>query len=187
MEPTYKYLVLFPIPEPESSDLCALMNDVAEYTKLPPPYKNIPPHVTFHRPISKINPETLVNLVRSASLQSNKTRITVSSFLPFEKQYIVLPVHETLSFNSLWVELYKLLSCLPQYEHGEFDPDNTLHITVARKVSNVFYNVWPKVRLIPVPILTISVTHIELYRKQLNKEGAVWERIESFPIPDYRE
>ncbi len=184
MTPVYKYLILFPIPEPESSDLRALMDEVAECTKLQPPYKNIPPHITFHRPISEIDLDSLLNIVRSSALQIKKTRITVSSFFPFGKQYVVLPVHATLSLASLWVELNNLLSRLPQYVHGEFDMDNTLHITVARKISGIFHNVWPQIRQIPIPDFTIPLTHLELYRKGIGSEHVVWEKVGSFPIPD---
>lgn len=184
MAPAYKYLILFPIPEPHRGDLCALMDEIAECTKLLPPYKNIPPHITFHRPISEIDLDSLVNIVRSSSLQIKKTRITVSGFFPFGKQYIVLPVHATLSLASLWVEMNNLLSRLPQYVHGEFDMDNTLHITVARKISEIFHNVWPQIRQIPIPDFTIPLTHIELYRKGTDGEHKMWEKVESFPIPD---
>lgn len=182
--PVYKYLILFPIPEPHSSDLRAFMDEIAELTKLPPPYKEIPPHITFHRPVREIDPEILRYLIRSSSLQIRKTRITVSGLFPFGKQYLVLPVHATLGLASFWVELNNLLSRLPRYVHGEFDTDNTLHITVARKVSDVFHNIWPKVCHIPVPRITAPVTHIELHRKELGGQYGVWEKIDSFMIPD---
>lgn len=179
----YKFLVLFPIPEPHCSVLCRFMDEVAEHTKLPPPYIKIPPHITFHRPIAGIEQGALEDIVTSSSLQIKQTRITVSSLFPFGKQYMVLPVHATLGLVSLWVGLNNFLSRLPEYVHSEFDVDNTLHITIAGKTSAVFDDVWPAVNKLSVPNLTIPVKKIELHRKLIDRDDKLWERVASFSIP----
>lgn len=174
-----KYLILFPIPDPYKTRICQTMDEIALHTKIVPPYEKLLPHITFHRPITGIDERVIQNLVLSMSLQAKKTRITVSSMYAFGRHYMVLPVHATHAIANLWVGIHKLLSSLPAYEHSEFDHDNTLHITLAEKTSNIFDEVWPKVRAIPFTEMTIPVEHIELYRKF---EGGIWEKVTSYEL-----
>lgn len=177
----YKYLVSFVIPEPFNTELCVLMDQVSRHTKLPSPYKKLSPHVTFHRPIEEIDEAVIKNLVQSMTLQMHRTRITVSHLFPFGKQYIVLPVHATRRLAKLWVGINDLLSQLPEYEHGEFDHDNTLHITIAENTSRVFDDVWEDIRAISIKPMTISVEKIAVMRKSVT-DGS-WEELVRYDIP----
>ncbi|MBU6388626.1 hypothetical protein KGQ72_02010 [Patescibacteria group bacterium] len=138
--------------------------------------------MTFHRPLTGIDEGVLTNLIRGATLQMKQTRITVSGLHPFGKQYIILPVHATRDTAALWVGINDILSRLPEYEHGKYDGDNTLHITVAEKTSAVFDRSWPAIQeKVKVEPMTIPLTRVALCRK-LEKEGR-WELVEQFPIP----
>ncbi len=176
-----KYLISFPIPDPFCGQLCLEMEKVASITGIPPPFWQLEPHMTFHRPLLGIDEGLVKNLVTSATLQMRQTRITLSGLFPFGEHFIVRPVQATRSVAALWVEINNLLSRLPEYEHGEYDGDNTLHVTIAQKTSAVFDRSWPEIRKIEVKPMTIPLRSIALYRKPA--AGGRWESIASFPIP----
>jgi len=178
----YKHLVLFPVPNPFCGQICKIEDRIAHETGINPPYVKLPPHMTFHRPIAGLNERTLVNLIASATLQVRQTRITVSSLFPFGKHYIVMPEQSTRTVAALWNALNDLVSRLPEYEHGEYDGDNALHITVAEKTTPVFDRVWPTVRKIEIEPMTIPLREIALCRKPI--EGGRWVKVASFPIPE---
>ncbi|MEK7646995.1 MAG: hypothetical protein AAB378_01300 [Patescibacteria group bacterium] len=180
MSDSCKYIVIFPVPEPVLSELNGFMDKIAEHTHILPPYKKMIPHVTFHRPIVGISEFKLKNLVESMALQMRQTRMTTCGFFPFGKQYIVLPIQATRGLATLWVGVNDLLARLPEYEHGEYDWDNTLHITVAEKTSVVFDEVWPKIKLIDIPTFTISVDRVDVWGKPL--VGGFWKKIAYYSI-----
>jgi len=175
-----KYLVLFPIPEPHRRWLMDLMDEISRLTGMAPPYEKIVPHVTLHKPLTGIDERVAIDLTRSAALQVRQTRVNVAGFSAFGHHYIVLPVHATRAVAHLWVSLGELFSKLPEYVHGPYDLDNTLHITVAEKVGGVFEGAWPLVRAIPYEPVEIPVSTIELYSKPL--ERGRWEMVESYPL-----
>jgi 2'-5' RNA ligase len=177
----YKYLILFPIPEPFNATLCALQDRISEYTTLQPPYRKLPPHITFHRPIDEIAEVIIKDLTRSMVLQLRQTRVTVSHLFPFGKEFIVLPIHSTARLATFWVGIINLLKGLPEYKHGPFEHDNTLHITLADQTSSVFNQTWNNISQIPIETMHIPVQKIELHRKPIT--GGFWERIEEFDIP----
>lgn len=176
-----KYLILFPVPEPESSRLISLMDKVASHTRLPAPHTKLPPHVTFHPPVVGIDERVILDLTRSVALQSRQTRMTVSHIDRFGKHFMVLPVHATLSLASFWVGLTQILAQRPEYQHGEFDHDNTLHITIAEKTSDMFDIAWPLVKNLFDEEMNIPVCSVALYRKPI--EGGGWEKLEELAIP----
>lgn len=176
-----KHLIMFPIPHPYRKELCRLMDRVASETGIPAPHMKLPPHVTFHRPLEGISETTLQKLITSTTLRMRQTRITVNSLFPFGKHYIVLPVQATRSVAALWVGINNLLSRLPEYEHGEYDDDNTLHITVAAKTSAVFDTAWPTIQKIHVKPMVIPLRTIVLCRK--TEGGEKWETMQKFHIP----
>lgn len=180
MSESYKYVVIFPAPESAMLELHLLMDKIAEHTHISPPYKKMISHVTLHRPITGISEFKLKNLVESMALQMRQTRMTTCGFFPFGKQYIVLPIQTTRGLAALWVGLNDLLARLPEYEHGEYDWDNTLHITVAEKTSAIFDEAWPKIKLIDIPTFTMLVDRVDLWRKPF--AGGFWEKIASFSI-----
>ncbi len=175
----YKYLVLFAVPNPHLGELEELARKMAEKTGLPPP--SLGPHVTFHRPIKNIAEEKILDLTESMVLQVKRTRVTVSHLFPFGKQFIVLPVHATRVVADLWTGITNLLLRLPEYEHGPYDDDNTLHITVAEKTHRVFDRIWPEVQNMFRQEMNIPMETIEVHRKP--QEGGKWERIALFQIP----
>lgn len=170
-----KFVVIFPIPEPYHAQLILLMDRVAAITGLPPPHHNLPPHVTFHRPLEGLDKDDVYSRVRSAILKIRQTRITVHSLYPFGKHYIVLPVHATLTTSILWVSIAELLGILPEYRHEKYDGDNTLHISVATKTTDVFDHAWPRIARIPMESMTIPLTALSIYRKGLGGGWAPWQ------------
>ncbi|MDO8231635.1 MAG: hypothetical protein Q7T37_00285 [bacterium] len=178
----YKYVVLFPIPEPDSGHIRTIMDDIASITGIKPPHHKLPPHVTFHKPLTGIKEDLLENLVMSMVLQMKPTRLVLHDLFPFGKEFIVLPVQATRCAAQLWVGIDANLSRLPKYEHGKYDGDNTLHVTVAEETSLVFDRVWKtvkrKVRVTPMEVLLDKIC---LYRKPI--EGGVWDLVRSFPFP----
>ncbi len=182
----YKYIVLFPVPVPYRRRIEELMNIAAVYTGIPPPSTKLRPHITFHRPIEGIDEEKLKHLVQSMVLQISKSRVTASGIYHFGKEYIVLPVHATIEVAYLWVGLMKLLSSLPEYRHGPFDYDNTLHVTIAEKTTAVFDTVYPRLHGAPFDAMTIPVTTLEIHRKVIGTEDAAYEKFMEYKIPKRR-
>jgi len=179
----YKYIIIFPVDEePFYGEMREIMDRVATISKLPPPYLKIIPHITFHRPIVGVDEEVIKNIVMGVTLHIRQTRITVNHLYHFGKQYIVLPVQTTRIIANFWVSVNHLLSELSEYEHGEYDQDNTLHITVAEKTSAIFDEIWPLVKNYVDEEITIPVTKIEIHRKLL-EGGSSWEKIAEYQIP----
>ena len=176
----YKYLIAFTVPEPKNLELRRFIEMIAIGASIPAP--KLSPYVTFHKPLVGISEEKIVNLVRSAVLNIRSTRLVLGSPFAFGKKYIVLPVHATLILTKCWVRLDDLFSALRGYQHGEFDGDNTLHLTIAETNASSFDIAWGiatnKNAYHP---MEISVTKLDLYRKPL--EGGIWELVEEFDLP----
>ena len=148
--PMEKYMLSFPIEEePYCGIICSLMDKISVLTGRPPLYEKLYPHITFHRPISGID-ESVIKKITEGSILTHlrQTRISISSIHHFGKQYIVLPVNATRAIADFWVNLSSLLSQIPEYEHGLYDYDNTLHITLAEKTHEIFDSIWGEVRTI---------------------------------------
>jgi 2'-5' RNA ligase len=178
----YKYLVLFPIRGAQGAHLVQVMDRMAELTGLPAPHTQLPPHVTFHKPIAGINEETVLNLVQSVALQTKQTRLTYEAHpFFFGKQYVVVRINPTIELASFWSEVSNLITKVPEYEHGPFDRDNTLHITLARKTSSVFDKVWGELSAMVLTPEEVTFDSVDLYRKPLT--GGAWEQVQSLPIP----
>lgn len=175
-----KFLVLFPLPVPYRKEVKTFMDYVARYTELPPPYIDLPPHITFHRPITEIPFETLYHLVKGACTQARPARMTMDGISHFGSQYIVMPVHVTSQLAELWVQMKMLFERVAEYQHGPFDQDNTLHLTVARKTTGVFKRAWPHIKKLEVPELSVFVEYLEIHQKPIL--GGTWKRVAIFPI-----
>lgn len=180
--PQQKYLVLFPLPKPYVDTVRVFMDRIAVHTKLPPPYLSLPPHVTFHRPIVGIREEEIRHAVATATHRTHRTHMTVGSLFPFGKHYLVMPVHATRALSSFWVGLNNIFMYTPEYECGAYDDENTLHITVAKKTSDVFDDAWPNIARIPVPIMTVPVAQVALYQKSIH--DGTWRVLETFSISE---
>jgi 2'-5' RNA ligase len=178
----YKHLVLFPIKGEPGEKLIQVMDRMAELTGLPAPHEQLPPHVTFHKPIAGIEEQTVLNLVQSIALQTRQTRVTYEAH-PFflGKHYVVVRINPTIELASFWGEVSNLLSREPEYEHGPYDRDNTLHITLARKTTNVFDRIWGELNTWVLTPDEIVFDAVALYRKPLT--GGPWEQVTSVPIP----
>lgn len=186
-----KYLILFPIRGWHADRLVELMDWVATHTKLPPPHVNLPPHVTFHKPIQGMTGDEVANLVASMTLQVKRTRIKHGEHLfAFGKHYIVIPIHATNALANLWAGITRLLSSVPTYEHDPYAHDNTLHITIAAKTTDVFDKIWLDVRDTHIPSpdalaeqgQEILLESVELWKKPV--KGGKWEFLREFPIPE---
>ena len=157
------------------------MDEISKKTGLPVLYQKMCPHVTFHRPIVGINESTIKNITEGTILTHlRQTRISISNIHHFGKQYIVLPVHATKTLADFWVNLNSLLSQIPEYEHGAFDNDNTLHITVAEKTYDVFDTVWKDIRMISFEEMEIPLKKIGIYKKPIN--NGIWQMVEEYEI-----
>lgn len=176
-----EYLILFLIPDPFCIRLCRLMDDIASITRIDPPYRSLPPHVSFHRPLMGIDETALKELLRNIVPQMKQARITLHGVSPFKKQSIILPGQATRGANSIWTGIAAILSALPKYNPGEYDNDRPLHVTVAEKTSCIFDRAWPNIRNIKVELMHIPLQRIALYRKSIEEDK--WKQIANFPIP----
>ncbi len=178
----YKYLILFPIPNPYKDKIIALMDHIESLTGIPAPHKKIIPHMTFHSPIKELSAERILSLTESMVLQISQTRIVTNNLFAFGKQYIVLPAHATRGVASLWVGINDLLTRLPHYEHGPYDYENTLHITIANHMFADFDWLWPKLQNEPTEVMEIPVQIVEVWKKGL-EEGQQWQKIKDYELP----
>ncbi|MDD2657458.1 MAG: hypothetical protein PHD04_02215 [Candidatus Pacebacteria bacterium] len=156
------------------------MDQVAHVTGINPPYYELAPHMTFHRPIHEADEAVLLAGLERVTRLMQQTRATFHGLYALERQYIVLPAQATLHMTRLLVGI-NLLSSLPGYEQGENDGDNRLHIKIA-ETSSVFDRVWPEIQGIRFDPITVPIKTIDLYRKSIVRGG--WEKIESFHLPE---
>lgn len=179
-----KYMILCPVEGQPGKVICTIMDNVSVFTKKLQPYLKLIPHMTFHRPIKGIDEEKLINIAVSAAKRLKKTRITISGLYHFGKKYIVLPVHATLLVAMGWADLFKEVSQLPEYEHSDYDHDNTLHITIGEDLEEVFDTAWSKIqRNCIIDSMDIVVDKIEIWSKS-DRKGSKWRCVKSIPLPD---
>jgi 2'-5' RNA ligase len=179
-----KYMILFPIEGQPGKAICTMMDNISVFTEKPQPYLKLITHMTFHRPIKGVDEKKLIDIAISAAKRLKKTRITVSGLYHFGKKYIVLPVHATLVVAMVWSDLFKEVSQFKQYEHSDYDHDNTLHITIGEDLVDVFDTAWPKIqRNCIIDAMDIIVDKIEIWSKS-DRKGSKWRRVKSIPLPD---
>lgn len=181
----FKYIVLFPIPEPQRNVIHDLMFKISKCIGLEPPCKTIMPHITLHRPIrgGEETGEKIIKIMRSSISGLKQTHTTISDISTFGKEYIVLRANVPLGLASLWVELNEALHKLPGYKQEEFDMENTLHITLASKTSKVFQKFYSSKNELYLPKkLIIPIENIALYRRPTAEENSKWERVKVFSL-----
>jgi hypothetical protein len=178
----YKYIILFPIPDPYKKKIIAQMNRIELMTGVPAPHKKLVPHMSFHRPLEGISEERILALTESMVKQIRQTRIVTTNLFSFGKEYIVLPVQGTRGVAALWVGIGDLLSKLPDYKHGPYDADNTLHITIADHMTPHFDRIWPELHKKPMSSMEIPVQTVDVWKKGL-EEGQKWQLVQQFELP----
>lgn len=186
MAEAYSYLVLSPIPEPHRSSIEKIMDEISGYAGRAPLYTHIIPHITFHRPFEGVSEEKICASVERAASEAHKATFTLGNPLPFGKHYVVLPVHVSLGLASLWVLVNRHLADLPAYKRGQYDFENTLHVTLAEKTAPVFDVLWKKVRNISIPEMKIRVDTLAVYRKPIAARDAEWKECASYSIQEGR-
>jgi 2'-5' RNA ligase len=178
----YKYLIVVRVPEPANKIIRSLMDKVSGYTGTDPLYKKLFVHITLHKPLYGIEEEKLKNIISSVVQKMERATVGLASFHPFGRQYIVLPVIANTGFMIAFIELVKLIMPLRDYEHGEYDFNNTLHITIAEKISPIFSRIWPHIHKMPYRALEFELTTLALLRKPIHHDG-LWEVVQEFIIP----
>lgn len=177
-----KYIIAFSFEKVYDTKLREFMDTVARITNMDALYHHMVPHITLHRPLVGIEYTKVSNLATSIALRLHKSRIRIGGIEHFGKKYIVLPVHATYVIASLWSGIHDLLSQVPEYEHGPFDHDNTLHITLAKDTEQVFDAVWDTIRQkVVFDSFDIPIGAVAIYGK--NQVGN-WDLIEEIPLPD---
>ena len=176
----FKHIVLFPLRDELGERILNYMDQVAAYTRLDPPHRKLLPHVTFHRPIEGINESRLVNLVAGMATMTHVTRMRYAGLDSFGMNYIVLPIQATQAVAALWAAITTLLSTFPEYEHGPYDHDNTLQISLAGGTHKVFSRAWPHISRMHVEPRDIVVDCLEIHRKPV--EGGAWEFLQRFDL-----
>lgn len=183
MTTKYKYIASIPITGEPCERVINYMDQIATYTKVPPPHIKMAPHVTLHRPIAGISKTDLAKLVDGLSqLVFKKARIRYSGMDCFGTNFIVLPIHASRTVAEIWTDMNEQLRRFAEYEHGPFDHDNTLHVSLAGGIHQVFARSWPSIEKMKMSIepRDINVEYLELHRKPL--EGGSWEQIERFTL-----
>lgn len=179
-----KYIILFPITGGSGKSINEVMDKISAITHTEQPYKKMLPHITFHRPIKGVDEEKLINIAKSVALRLHKSRIRLNSLDHFGKEFIVLPVQATKTMATLWTGIHEILAQVPEYQHGQFDHDNTLHVTVAEKLSDIFDNTWKTIQKDCVfEPMDIEVKTIEIHSKS-DEIGTAWECLTSIPLPE---
>ncbi|MHB8913542.1 MAG: hypothetical protein ACYC4I_00835 [Minisyncoccota bacterium] len=159
------------------------MDDAAKVTGTIQPYLRLPPHVSVRGPLSGINEQALVRVISAEVAQARQTRMTIAgSLFPFGEHYVVYPVQTTLSTASLWSGILSRVSRLSGYKASEHEGDNTLHVTIAARTSQVFDAAWPILEKVYIRPMTIPLKYVVLYRK-LEVGSQNWKRITTFSIP----
>lgn len=179
-----KYIIAFLLPHEYDQRIRVLMEEIARISDTEPLYNHMVPHITLHRPIAGISYEKILNLAKSVVLRLRASRIRISGVDCFGEKYIVLPVQLTQTTAAMWVGVHDLLSQVPEYGHGDFDHDNTLHITLAKDLKSKFSETWENIILQKqfTESFDIPITHIGIYGK--NQTTGDWELVESLELPE---
>lgn len=141
-----KYIIVFLLPEWYQKKVEKIMDTMSQQTRQKPLYEKMIPHISIHRPIKGLNFEKVKNLAQSIVLRTHKSRIRVGGIDHFGKKYIIAPVLATKKVAEIWTGIHELFSQVPEYEHGPFDYDNTLHITYAEDMVDIFDTHWPYIK-----------------------------------------
>lgn len=181
MEQNVQYIIVSLIPQPFEHRLERLMDEIGSIIHMTPLYQKFPPHITLHPPLTGISEIALRNALGQTISYAKEATITLDGRpFPFGKKYIVLPVYPTLGVASLWADLTRDLSCLHGYKRLVRTTDRTLHVTLAKKISNKFNRTWPRIKKVETEPMTFKLENIVLYR-QIN--GDPWESIRTFNVP----
>lgn len=179
-----KFIIIFPLPDHYDHKIRSHMDMLAQETHEHPLYLKMIPHISLHRPLVNISFEKVKNLTESIALKLHKGRIRIGGVDHFGKEYIVVPVHATRTIASLWSTVHETFSQLPEYEHGPFDHDNTLHITLAENFSHFYDQYWEKIKAsCGVDAEDVEIDRIAVYGK--SDEG--WEKVYEKHLPDREE
>ena len=178
-----KFIIIFPILGTVGDSIKNKMDIVASTIGFDtePLYKKMLPHISLHRPIDTISLEKLKNSVTSIALRLHKTRIRIGGIDHFGSEYVVLPVQATKTAASLWSGIHELVSQFPEYEHGPFDHDNTLHITIAEGFSKYFDSYWSSIKkFCSIEPIDVTIDTIAIYGK--SKTG--WAEVYNVSLHD---
>lgn len=176
----YKYIILAPIPKPDRSKIVELIDKIAEFTKIQQ-HMQLKPHITLHRPLA-LSEDKIIEAVEGFLSTTNKITVVLGGLSSFGSNYIILPVHTTLELASLWVNLYQRLYSYPEYVTEVFDKENSLHVTLASKVSRVSIETLVKISEIKISSFVIQIEAIEILRKDITRENSRWEKIRKYSL-----
>ena len=185
----YKYLAALIVSPPFDMTILDIERRIAQHTDMPYDSNGLPPKITFHPPITKIDEKTVKTLVHSMSLQVHQTRFITGCLSHFGKEYIVLLICATKTLANFWVGVTNLLARLPDYVHDPHDSDNMLHITVASHTTQVFDRAWPAIKAdigASIEPTTVFAKEIGLYRQEIGtaSERFPWEEIARYPLQE---
>lgn len=176
-----KFIIIFPITGTFDEVIRKNMDHIARILQKDPLYLKMIPHVSLHRPITTLSFEKVKNLTESIAQKLHKSRIRIGGIDHFGKEYIVTPVYATRTVASLWSGIHELFAQVPEYEHSQFDHDNTLHITLVEKCSDNFDEYWSRIEkecfVEPEDFL---IDRIALF----GKSDTGWECVHEIMLPD---
>jgi 2'-5' RNA ligase len=181
MEKYKKYIIVFLLPDWYQEQAKKSADIIAQETDTRPIYEKMIFHISIHRPITGISLEKAKNLVCSVALRTHKSRLRIGGLDYFGEKYIVVPVIATKTAAGIWVGVHDELSKVSEYEHGEFDHDNTLHVTLFEAVNDNFQQAKITAhKFCSSDFADIVINEIGL----LGKTETGWEMIEEIPLPD---
>lgn len=176
----YKYIVLAPIPEPNSSLIMELIYRIAEFTKIQQ-HMQLKPHITLHRPLA-LSEDKIIQVVESVLDTTSKITVTLGGLSNFGSSSIILPVHTTLELALFWVNLYQQLYSYPDYVAEVLDKENSLHVTLASKVRHISIKDLAEASEIKISSSIIQIETIEILRKDITRENSRWEKIKKYSL-----
>ena len=173
-----KYLIACPVYGPPLVDLKRNMSFLASSIGRDPIYHSMEPHLTLHRPVTNLSLDQLKEVVVKLASEMNPIEVRTGRSQLFGSELLVLSIQGlNLRLANLWVHLHDQIFELTG-ERGEYDGENTLHITLLNKLSKLEEETREFLVDVVISPIVIPLDRIAIYERTSDgplKWDQIWE------------
>ncbi|MBP6942685.1 MAG: hypothetical protein KBB55_01425 [Candidatus Buchananbacteria bacterium] len=159
-----------------------LMDQAARICLCEPLYHKMPPHITLHPLVVGIEGDEVESIVASVLPSSRITLVPGRLTMFGEKLLVATIAAQPLTLSRLWVALHESLRAAG-HQAGEFEDDNTLHITLIDNLHRVVpgrrNRLLQELTLEPT---SFTLTAIVIYQKTASDQP--WREFKKFELPE---
>lgn len=176
-----KYCIVALVTPSMKQVIHQLMDQVVRICHGEPLYHKMPPHITLHPPVMGIEADAVIAIVTRALPPSRIELTTARLTMLGEKLLVATIAAQPLKLSRLWATLHDSMRAAG-HQAGEFEDDNTLHLTITDKLHHVVPGRRNRLlRELKLEPTTFSLTAIVIYQKDADNEP--WRELERFELP----